>query len=238
MRITVVGKVKKDVDKLRKQISVYGYKVAKKGADAVISFGGDGSFLIAERHFPSVPKLIIRDKSICKKCNAGKLKAILNKLVNRQFTIKKYHKMEAEIKRKDKLTRKKAVNDIVVRNKEPYHALRFILAVNNRGIDREFIGDGIVVATPFGSTGYFYSITGKSFKKGVGIAFNNVTIKTNPLVLKNPVVRLKVIRNKAVVCSDNDMDTITIGEGDVVEVRESREMFQIIETIGNHKNKV
>lgn len=36
------------------------------------------------------------------------------------------------------------------------------------------IGDGVLVATPFGSTGYYRSITGGTFSSGLGVAFNNV----------------------------------------------------------------
>lgn len=36
-------------------------------------------------------------------------------------------------------------------------------------------GDGIVVSTPFGSTGYFQTITGgSSFEEGIGVALNNI----------------------------------------------------------------
>ena len=36
------------------------------------------------------------------------------------------------------------------------------------------IGDGLLVATPFGSSGYYRSITGGLFESGIGVAFNNV----------------------------------------------------------------
>jgi NAD+ kinase len=230
MKIVVIGKIKKDVDMLKRRIKrCSSCKIVEKNPDFVFSFGGDGSFLIAERIFPLIPKLLIRDRSLCKKCNEDKLKIVLEKLIHKQFIIKKYYKIEAKIKKQNKLIKKIAVNDIVIRNKEPYHALRFTLRINNKRINDVFIGDGIVTATSFGSTGYFYSITKKNFKEGVGVAFNNVTIKANPLIFKNPIIKLKIIRNKAVVCSDNDRRTIIIDKGDIVEIRKSKERFKIIE---------
>ena len=86
MKIALVGKIKKDIKQLKRQIEFCGYEIVSRNPDVVISFGGDGSFLIAERRFPSVPKLPVRDKSICKRCNIGKLDRLLMRL-NRMIRV-------------------------------------------------------------------------------------------------------------------------------------------------------
>ena len=74
---------------------------------------------------------------------------------NGKYKIENQIKLEIIIKGKKIL----CLNDFVLRNKNPYEAIRF--TVNGK----EKIGDGVVVSTPFGSTAYFNSITKKKFKK-------------------------------------------------------------------------
>ena len=100
--------------------------------------------------------------------------------------------------------------------------------VNGKKVDKELIGDGIVVSTVFGSSGYFYSITRKTFNRGVGVAFNNITVKRKPLILADPVIKLKVTRHEAVVSADNDMKTVTIDEGDSVVVKKSDKIAKVV----------
>ncbi len=232
MKIAVVGKIKKEVNNLKKQVKMEGYKIDEKNPEIVISFGGDGSFLIAERMFPSVPKLLIGNKSpcnLCKEHSGDDLKKLLTKIKEKKYKIKTYNKIEARIKRHNEFIKKTAANDIVIRNREPYHALRFSFYINNKKINGELIGDGIIVSTIFGSTGYFESITGKSFKKGFGVGFNNLIKKINPLMLKDEdVIKLKVIRNSAVVSSDNDPLIISIDKNDFVQIKKSKEKVSLI----------
>ena len=101
--------------------------------------------------------------------------------------------------------------------------------VNNKKINKILIGDGIVVATPFGATGYYYSITQQTFKKGIGLAFNNMTRPINHLVLKeNAKIKVKILRSDTTVASDNDPHVINIKEGDEVEIRKSDKISRII----------
>ncbi|MAG08736.1 hypothetical protein CMO89_04630 [Candidatus Woesearchaeota archaeon] len=227
MRIAVTGKIREDVEKLKKQIEKCGHKVVDKNPEVVVSLGGDGSFLFAERKFPGVLKLPVRNRNICEK--PDKLKGILKRIEKKDYSVLEHNKVEAKIIKKDSTTVKTAVNEVSVRNRDVFHALRFVVKVNGRKVEEELIGDGIVVSTPFGSTGYFYSVTKTNFKKGLGIAFNNITKDIKPMVLENPVVRLKVVRNMAVVSADNDENVVFIDEGDAVELKESKEVARVVE---------
>jgi hypothetical protein len=92
----------------------------------------------------------------------------------------------------------------------------------------EVIGDGIVVSTVLGSTGYFHSITRQDFKDGVGVAFNNVTEKKDFLLAKNPVIKFKLLRNKAYLTSDNNSKKIILKENVEVIIRQGGDSFKII----------
>ena len=108
-----------------------------------------------------------------------------------------------------------ALNDFVVRNTEPIHTIRFKVKTNNTPIDEILIGDGVVVATPFGSTGYFKSITNTSFNQGFALAFNNITERKNPIYLnedKDETLELELKRGKATLSFDNSPEIINLRE--------------------------
>ncbi|MFH1408494.1 MAG: hypothetical protein ABIH34_01170 [Nanoarchaeota archaeon] len=228
MKIALSGKIRSDVQKLARQLKRLGTDVVTKKPDMVITFGGDGSFLWAERRYPGVPKLLVRNKSICFKCNEDTLADMLHLLNKKEHYLHVYPKLEVRIRKGKQIIKKFAANDVVIRNRDPHAALRFRLWMDGQKLRPEIIGDGIVVSTPFGSTGYYYSITRNTFKKGIGVAFNNTTRIYKPIQRDNPIIKLRVERSPAVVCTDNDPHIISISKGDAVEVRKSKQKFKLI----------
>jgi len=226
MKVAVSGRDAREVQRLMRMIAAVGFALSKK-PDVVISFGGDGSLLFAEREFPGVPKLPLRDRSICEKCNEGELQDLLGKLAKKRYEVEHHHKLEARVKAGGKVTKRLAVNDVVVRNVYPYEALRFAIEQDARPVG-EFIGDGAIVASAFGSTGYFYSISKKSFREGIGLAFNNVTVKAGPIVCADSAFRIHILRNAAHLCTDNDPKLLKLSQGAYVDVRKSRNEFRLV----------
>jgi len=80
-------------------------------------------------------------------------------------------------------------------------------------LGKEFIGDGLVVATPFGSTGYYRSITDSYFELGIGIAFNNSTEQADSLVVKEQrQIKVLITRGPALLYADNQTKIINLKE--------------------------
>lgn len=193
--------------------------------DIIISLGGDGTFLMAERSYPGVPKLLIRNSNICNKCDWDSLSPILGKLKRKEFRIEENAKLQAEINGEKKL----AINDFVIRNKTPIHAIRFLLSVDGKRVDGELIGDGIVVATPFGSTAYYFSITKKKFEKGIGIAFNNLSSELDHKLLdEHSTVEIEITRGDATFSSDNDSSVAILKTGDKIRIKKSGEVARVV----------
>ncbi len=206
--------------KIENKIKKHGFALSERNPDFVIAYGGDGTILRAERKYPGVPKIPIRKKSICKKCKSyeiNDLDYILDKLKNKEYRIEKKKKVEARIGGK-RLT---ALNEIQVRNKMPCMALRFSMLADNRKFG-EVIGDGVVVATSYGSTGYYRAIGYKPFFKGIMLGFNNVYPKKNPIRIHKKV-EITILREKALIIADNNEDMIEVMPGKTVEIRESPE---------------
>ncbi len=225
-RFAIIGKNKPNSAALKRHLLSHGFVYQAKKPDFIISLGGDGTYLYAERLYPGVPKLLIRDSKICNKCDNTVFDHVIGKLKANQYRIEQCIKLDASVNGRWKLT---AANDIVLRNKRLTHALRFMVSVDQRRVDGEFIGDGIVIATPYGSTAYFHSITGKQFASGIGIAFNNLTSPRRPLVVNDKAaITITMTREDAELAADNDPQTLRIRQGDVIAIRKRKETAKII----------
>lgn len=222
MKTQVVGK---ETAEIEKRIKDAGFEIVKENPEIVISYGGDGTLLHAERQYPGIPKLPIRNSKICNKCSKHEEILLLKKLQQGKLHLKEYQKLETTLLYKKFY----ALNDFVIRNTEPIHAIRF--EVN----DKFFIGDGIVISTPFGSTGYFKSVTGKQFKTGFGVAFNNTTEKALPLLLNDKeTVNFNLKRGKATLSFDNSPEIFSIDEGSQLTFKLSDQVARIYEADSLH----
>ncbi len=226
MKIAVYGKTPESKAQLQKAVRKARFTYDEKKPDLVISYGGDGTFLWAERKYPGIPKALFRYSKTCKKCHNLPIDHALELIKKKKYKIVAHSKLEAHINTTILL----GANDIVVRNALPTHAIRFTLTINGRKINEEFIGDGIVVATPFGSTAYFHSITKKSFRKGIGIAFNNTTITHAPIFLsEKSKIQLTITRGEAFVVADNEPRMVVLTKGKSVTIKASKKKARILE---------
>lgn len=217
MKVILTGKNSKNIEELVKSI---GLEIVTSNPEVIISYGGDGTLLASERLYPGIPKFPIRDSRFCNKCAEHKDEVLLKNLLEDKLQLKEYRKLETEVLYKTFY----ALNDFVVRNSSPIHTIRF--ETNNKFL----IGDGIVVSTPFGSSGYFKSITGEAINDGFGLAFNNTTENISPIILKdNQKVNFKLMRGKATLSMDNNPDIFIIDEGSELIFKLSNQVAKIYE---------
>jgi len=222
MRILIFGDEREKIIPLVKE---FGFEITDQNPEMIFSYGGDGTLMQSEFAFPSVPKVILKNSHICKLCSELTNEEILTKIKQKKFTLQKLWKLEA-CSKKRKIY---ALNDIVVHNQAPQHAIRYKVYLDDKQIGKETIGDGIVVATPLGSTAYYHSITDGFFETGIGLAFNNSIEQTDHIVLKeNRRIRLTVTRGPAVVYADNQKEMIILQPGDKVSIKKSDKTAQIV----------
>lgn len=222
---SVVGKSEESALFMRKHSERHGFVFVEKNPDFVISYGGDGMFLIAERIFPGVPKVLLRDSKICNKCHNLPTEEVLKLLAEGKFRIEEIAKLTAQIKDLSLI----CANDFVLRNKWPIHAIRFEVHINNKKLGDEFIGDGIVIATSFGSGGYHHSIARKTFTKGIGLAFNNLTKETPHLVVdENSEIKLKLMRGDFMFVADNNPKIVEPREGTEIVIKKSSQSAKLL----------
>ena len=220
---------------IENELTNYGLKLDKKNPDVVISFGGDGTALYAERSYPGIPRVMIRHSKICEKCTVGKhdFSKALNALKENKYKIIEEMKVEG-IVNNDLKKRLIGLNEVSIHNKIPTKSIRFRVKINGKIIAEEAIGDGLVVATPYGSTGYFYSISRRKFSKGLGIAFNNTKKRRKSIVVKdNSRIEVKILRNLGLMTADENDKMIPFKAGDKILIRKAKSKARIIDKHSN-----
>jgi NAD+ kinase len=225
MKVAVVGLARKLIENRLKE---FGLKLDKKNPDVVISIGGDGTALYAERVYPGIPRVMIRHSKICKKCEEHDFSEVLNALKKKNYRIKEEIKVEG-IVNDDPSKKLVGLNEIGIHHRNPTKTIRLRVEVNGNVIADEVIGDGIVVATPYGSTAYFYSICRKKFSKGLGIAFNNSREgRRSVIVSDDSRVKVKVLRGYGLMTADNNEIMIPVKSGDTILIKKSKQKARII----------
>lgn len=219
MKVLLSGKRS---DRIKQLVTSMGFEIVKKNPQVVITYGGDGTLLSAESLFPSIPKLAIRDNAICVKCQNHKDEKVLTGLQKDKLKLFEINKLEAHFQDKKQF----AVNDFVIRNSLQMHAIRF--KINSS--DELIIGDGVVVATSFGSSGYFKSITRKTFTKGFGLAFNNTTEPFKPIYFNQDTIKVTIVRGPATLTSDNSPDTLELTGGCEITFKPSSQKLRIYDS--------
>lgn len=220
MKVLLYGRTAKNVEGLVKSL---GFQLVASNPEVVISYGGDGSLLSTERRFPHISKFPIRSSQLYTKCPKHTDEVMLKKLLEGKLQLKEYKKLVTTILYKNFY----ALNDFVIRNSDPTHSIRFRTSVAE---DKLLIGDGVVISTLFGSTGYFKSITNKSFKEGFGLAFNNTTEQIPPIIFKDDSqISINLVRGKATLSFDNNPDIFVIDEGSEIIFKLSDQTAQIYE---------
>lgn len=228
MKIAVIGKPGVVPNNLKRDIQGLGFELTDKKPDLVVSYGGDGTLLVTERVFPGVIKLAIRKSLTSQKTIDISLVEALEKIKNKEYEIEEFIKLEASVNGEKKLI---CMNDLVIRNDVPTHALRFSVEIGEKK-HKHLIGDGVVVATPFGSTAYFSSIARRDFTRGIGVAFNNLTKPKEHLkVGEDSVISIKIERRSGVLVADNNPNFIRLEEGDLITIKKIEEKGKMVKLL-------
>lgn len=222
MRVVIYEYKRKEIEPFIKKA---GFKIVTDNPDFVISYGGDGTIMQAEYAYPGVPKIILKGSRICKKCSTLSNEEVLEKIKLQEFKIEEIKKLEVHAGGKILY----GMDSILVHNKNPRHAIRYRVNINGKDMGHEVIGDGVVVATTFGATGYYRSITDSFFEVGIGLAFNNSIEQADHMVLReDSQIKLYIIRGTAEVFADNQKDGVELNDGEELLIKRSNKIAKLI----------
>lgn len=218
---------KYETSQIENALLKYDFQIVKKNPDFILCFGGDGTILLCERKFPQIPKLIIKKSVICRKYDyaPNQIDEVLSKIKKGEYKIQPEIKLETEINDNTIV----GLNEIQIRAKLPIYALRFSTSINGETFEN-LIGDGLIVATPFGSTGYYKSTGGDQFLKGIGVSFNNLHNRKikSIIVSENAIVKTEINRGPAWVITDNNEQFFELKENEMSTIKKSDNLAKFI----------
>jgi len=197
--------------------------------DALVVLGGDGTFLRAVRAVAEVDVPILGINlgkvGFLSKAEAGELDGVLAKITEGRFTIDERMALEGRILRDGKPideARHVALNDIVVARGSLARVCRLDVAIDDTHL-ATFIADGLVVASPTGSTGYSFSAGGPILdpvSRNLVVTPIAAYLSAIRSVVVSPqqVVRCTVVDAYEALVSVDGREDIPVRVGDVVEV--------------------
>jgi NAD+ kinase len=214
------------------------------GTDLLVVLGGDGTFLRAARAVieDDVPLLGINVGKVgfLSKVEANELERVLAKLTAGEFELEPRMALEGRILRDGADPyegRLLALNDVVVARGSLARVVRLDTSIDGTHL-ASFIADGLVVASPTGSTGYSFSaggpILGPTARNLVvtPIAGYLTTIRS-VVVGPTAVVRCRIVDAHEALVSIDGREDIPVAVGDVVEVRAIERPVRLVEPAGS-----
>lgn len=213
------------------------------GTDVLLVLGGDGTFLRAARAVidDDVPILGINVGKVgfLSKVEAGAIERVLGLLVEGRYTLEPRMALDGRILRNGEPLgeRLAALNDIVIARGSLARVVRLDTSIDSSHL-ASFVADGLVVATPTGSTGYSFSaggpVLGPTARNLVvtPIAGYLTTIRS-VVVGPEAVVRCRIVAAHEALVSVDGREDIQLAVGDVVEVRAIERPIRLVEPDGS-----
>jgi NAD+ kinase len=211
--------------------------------DALVVLGGDGTFLRAVRAVAEVDVPILGINlgkvGFLSKAEAGELDAVLAKIVAGRFAIDERMALDGRVLRDGTPIhedRHFALNDIVIARGSLARVCRLDVSIDDTHL-ATFVADGLVVASPTGSTGYSFSAGGPILdpvSRNLVVTPIAAYLSAIRSVVVSPkqTVRCTVVDAYEALVSVDGREDIPAQVGDVVEVRAVERPIRLIEPEG------
>ncbi len=213
----------------------------------LIALGGDGTLLHAAREFPDATILPVRTGH----SRGNRMTVETDRLLDAVEQVetgsagesytRHTHRLLAAYRDGNQLRGDfTALNEIGLHHASPVYAAEFAVRIRDDGTRFEIenaVGDGLVVATPFGSTAYYRSITGGTIETGIAVGYNNLHRPRDApeytQLSTEAVVQVEMVESEhsspIVLTRDNDEDSVQLSVGDPVDIRLSTETIDILD---------
>jgi NAD+ kinase len=211
--------------------------------DVLVVLGGDGTFLRAARAVAEVdvPLLGINLGKVgfLSKVEANELESVLEHIVAGDYTIDERMVLEGRVLRGGGVgddERHIALNDVVVARGALARVCRLDVSIDDSHL-ATFIADGLVVASPTGSTGYSFSAGGPivdPVSRNLIVTPIAAYLSAIRSIVVGPrqTVRCRIVDAHEALVSIDGREDLAVAVGDVVEVRALPRPIRLIEPTG------
>ncbi|MEO0258625.1 MAG: NAD(+)/NADH kinase [candidate division WOR-3 bacterium] len=206
----------------------------REKADIIISVGGDGTFLRTARIFTEKPIMGVNAGTFgfLTVYSRNNLENAVKNLLEGRWFIEKRITLKALVTANPII----ALNDFVVNVTGSARMVSISVFANENNIF-EYRGDGLIIATPTGSTAYNLSAGGPVlFPTMESIVLTPICphkLSLRPVVLpSDTVIRIKVeAKSEEIILSADGQETIPLKSGDEFEIVKNSEDVKLVKTI-------
>ena len=241
----------KNIEVLRKQSEPPGLHSAADSQiqapsdmDCLFVLGGDGTFLSAARWIGDldIPVLGVKFGQIgfLAETAAENLFTAAEKIINGDYTISRRMRLNVDVMRKnEKILSESVLNDIVI-NRGALARLADVEANINDHYLTTFRSDGLIVATPTGSTAYSLAAGGPVIHPDVpGIIITPIcpfTLTNRPLIVPDSIrITLKLAHGASdTMLTFDGQKGLDISDRDTIIVRKGPQPLNMITLPGQH----
>ena len=215
-----------------------------KSVDLLLSLGGDGTVLrsVHALNGAVAPILGINLGNLGFLTSVPDTQAVsaLNALLSGSYQVEEYPLIEARLlrgSRRRQICRARALNDIVMGWGTSPRATMIEVEVDRQPV-ASFVCDGLIVATPIGSTGHALSAGGPILHRGTpALLLEPIcphTLSNRPVVLPNHcLVSVRVAdRRKKLLLSVDGQANGWLENGDLLEIRKAKETAHFVHLPG------
>jgi len=214
-------------------------EVSKKAheADLLITFGGDGTIVrtartTADHNLPILAGNLGR-LGFLAELQAWEVLDRLEPLVNGHYWLEERMMLHADLEREECIFHSfEALNDVVVSRGRIARVVRVDTYVDGQFLT-QYVADGVIVATPTGSTAYSLAAGGPILDPRLSDMLltpiaPHLTVATALVLPAEASVRLELSTEYEATCSVDGQVHVPLNDGDVVTVTASRHVCRFV----------
>ena len=206
-------------------------------SDLIVVLGGDGTLLSIARHAPAdLPILGVNlgELGFLTEVVEKEAMPMLARVLAGRYELDQRMRLAATLTRRGRVhSRFRALNDVVITNGARARIVEFSVAVDGLPFTT-YRADGLIVATPTGSTAYSLSVGGPIVEPTVQVLLLSPisphTLSNRPVVLR-PEAEVKITvgpREQDALLTIDGQEVVPLSAGDVIEVRQDREPVTLV----------
>ena len=213
--------------------------ISAANADLIVVLGGDGTMLATSRLVGDTGVLVLGVNygglGYLTDFRIEEMYTALEAILDGDFEVDRRVQLDAEHRRERKsLTKGRVLNDIVINKAAIARIIEIEVSLNGLFVN-SFRADGLIVATPTGSTAYNLSAGGPivypSMNAVVLTPICPFTLTNRPIVVPDgSEIELKLIGDhKGVLLTLDGQTGIPLNSGDTVSIRKSETTFNLVQ---------